>query len=222
MPIEHRVLDANTRDLRPEVLDSSGRLKVMPASYYAQTTVDERAVLGLRTAAYVLPTLELVGWLKLAIGMRTAIEIGAGNGLVAESLGITATDSCMQEREDIALLMKAMGQRPVQYGRNIQRYSAEEALKKYKPKVVVACWVTHKFDERRHEAEGNMDGVVEEDVVANCESYIFIGNKHVHRNKSLWKQPHAYFEPPWLYSRAFNGSADFIAVWGKPPDVAPA
>lgn len=217
--IEARQIDVrNLRNLAGDALDESGRLKVMPASFYASTTVEERAALGTRQAAYVLPTVELVEWLMKAIGGRRAIEIGSGNGVLAEALGIPATDNCMQNRPEISMLYRGMGQAPIKYGRNVQPYPADKALKKFRPQVVVAAWVTHKFDPRRPEAEGNQYGVVEEDVIANCETYIFVGNRHVHRNKSVWNLPHQVFEPPWLYSRAHNGTPEFIAVWGKPVD----
>lgn len=217
--IEVRQIDARgLRDLRKDVLEADGRLKVLPAAFYACTSVDERAALGVRQAAYVLPTVELVNWLKRSIGGRRAIEIGAGNGALAEAVGVTATDNCMQSRPEIAMLYAGMGQPAIKYGRNVQPYAADKALKKFRPRVVVAAWVTHLFDPARPEAEGNQYGVREEDVIAGCETYIFIGNRHVHRNKSIWSLPHRAFEPPWLYSRAHNGSRDFIAVWGKAPE----
>ncbi|GAB3644786.1 hypothetical protein [Ramlibacter alkalitolerans] len=218
MSIEFRRFDPYlTRDLRTEALTARGRLKVLPASFYASTSVEERAVFGARTAAYVLPTTELVEWLRRFIGGRSALEIGAGNGVLAEALGITAADSCMQRRPEIAAYYRALQQPVVQYGANVQERDAQAAVRHYKPKVVVAAWVTHKYEADRHDAGGNQDGVAEEDVIAQCESYVFIGNRHVHRGKSIWKLPHVSFEPPWLYSRAHNGSPDFIAVWGRVP-----
>lgn len=212
-----RIDVGNIRDIGVTALDPKGRLKVMPAEFYAATTVEERAVFGARNAAYLLPTMELVSWLKSAIGQRTAIEIGSGNGVLATALGIPGTDSCLQAQPEIAQLYRSAGQKTVDYGQNVLPYAAENAVKNLRPKVVVAAWVTHKYSELRHEAGGNMFGVIEEDVIASCETYIFIGNSHVHKVKSIWALPHHKIEPPWLYSRAHNGSPEFIAVWGKAP-----
>lgn len=209
-------------DLSPDVLDSRGNLRVMPAEYYAKTSVTARYLLGANYGYYGLPTTELVLWLRELIGTRSAIEVGAGAGTLSAALGIVGTDNCMQQnpilREHYETRLK---QAVVPYGRNVLRMDAAEAVRELKPQVVLACWLTHKFDPARPEAEGNMFGVVEEDLIANCETYVMIGNAHVHRNKSIWRLPHTRVEPPWLYSRAHNGSKDFIAVWGKNQAIPP-
>jgi hypothetical protein len=210
------ILDPNSvRDLAPDVLEADGRPRVMPASFYRQTTVNERALLGARYGLYGLPTQEQVAWLKSTINGRTAIEIGAGNGALADALGIPATDSRMQEDPAIAAHYAALGQTVVKYGDKVEKLDAAEALVKYRPQVVVASWVTHKYLEARHEAGGNMFGIFEESIIAACEAYIFIGNTKVHAGKSIWSLPHVKTEPDWVFSRAVNGSPDFIAVWGS-------
>ncbi len=218
MSIEARTLDLrNIRNIAPLVNDLGGRPRVMPAAFYASTTLEERAAFGVRHAAYCLPTEELVSWLKKLIGNRSAIEIGSGNGVLAATLNIPATDNCMQNRPDIAQYYAALGQPVVKYGPQVVSLAADEAVKLFKPQVVIASWVTHRYDPARHEAGGNQEGVVEEDIIRACETYVVIGNTHVHKAKSIWGLPHIRVEPPWLYSRAHNGSAEFIAVWGKPP-----
>lgn len=212
---------SQVRDITPLIAGEDARLRVMPASFYQGTTKEERGVAGFHTAAYVLPTTELIDWLTVAIAGRRAIEVGAGNGVLAQALGIPATDNRMQEQPSIKAYYKAVGQKVVSYGNNVEAYPAEEAVKVFQPEVVLAAWVTHKFDESRREAEGNMFGVNEEAIVAGCKTYIFVGNTKVHANKSIWSLPHKRFEPPWLYSRAVNGSPDFIAVWGEVPSNWP-
>ncbi|KWU17940.1 hypothetical protein [Burkholderia cenocepacia] len=214
--MEFRVISTeNLRDISELVLDDLKRPKVLPASFYRRITVDERAAFCVRNAIYGLPTSELVQWLRETIGDRSAIEIGAGNGALAEALGITATDSRMQEDPAVQAHYRLMRQASINYGANVERLDAADAVRKYRPNVVVASWVTHMFNPDREEAGGNQMGVVEEDIIANCKTYIFIGNAHVHRHKSIWALPHSKLTPDWLYSRAFNGSPDFIAVWGE-------
>lgn len=213
-----KILD--TRDLRDRSEEmmadrDAGRPRIMPADFYRCTSTNERALIGSRNALYNLPTIELVDWLKAEIGQRSAIEIGAAHGALAGALGIAATDNCMQADPAIAALYAATGQKVITYGPNVFRMAADEAIDYYKPQVVVASWVTHKWREERHEAGGNAVGVDEEAVIDAVESYIFIGNEQVHRNKSIWSRPHRIIYPDWLYSRAHNGSRDFIAVWGK-------
>lgn len=212
------VLDPRSiRDISGLLLDEQGRLKVVPASVLAQTTREERALFGVRHGLYSFPTLELVEHVRTLIGGRKAIEIGAGYGVLAAALGIPATDNRQQEQPDIAAYYAALRQPTVPYGPNVERLDSRQALAKYRPQVVVGCWVTHRYDPRRHEAGGNQDGVVEEEVIDSCEAYVFIGNEKVHAGKSIWSRPHEKMTAPWVYSRAANGSPDFIAVWpGRP------
>lgn len=213
-----RVLDVRgLRDCSADVMADAARglPRIMPADYYRAMSVDERAMLGARNAMYSFPTVELVQWIQDEIGGRSAIEIGSGNGALAAALGIPATDNCMQEDPAIVAVYEAAGQKAIIYGAHVKRMSAAEAVAGYKPQVVVACWVTHLFREDRRSAGGNMFGVDEEALIDACETYIFIGNEQVHRNKSIWDRPHRIIYPEWLFSRAHNGTKDFIAVWGK-------
>lgn len=52
---------------------------------------------------------------------------------------------------------------------------AVSAVQKYKPNVVIGCWVTHVFDERRPDAGGNMFGIDEAKLIATCDEYIVVG-----------------------------------------------
>lgn len=87
------VLDASTiTDISDAVIDETGRPRVLPASFYENTTPEERGLVCHRHGLYCLPTVELADFVRETIGGRTAIEIGAGNGALAEKIGIHATD----------------------------------------------------------------------------------------------------------------------------------
>lgn len=203
------------RDLGDEALISPGRPRIMPASYYRAASLDERVAFCVRNGLYCLPTAELVDWLRNKIAGRTAVEIGAGNGVLADALGIPATDSRLQEDSKIAAVYAAAKQPLVVYGEKVERLNAAEAVERYRPRVVIASWVTHRYRADRPEAGGSMFGVDEEDIIASCEEYIFIGNSRVHAGKSVWALSHERLEYDWLFSRAFNGSPDFIATWSR-------
>ena len=81
--------------------------------------------------------------------------------------------------------------------------------------MVIACWVTHRFDPGAPERGGSSTGVDEADIIAACDEYIFIGNQRVHAHKPIWTLAHERFTPDWLYSRAMNCTPDFIATWSK-------
>lgn len=153
--------------------------------------------------------------LKQVIAGRPTIEIGSGNGVLANALGIQATDNRQQEDGSVRDYYAALQQPTISYGPAVEKVDAAAAVAKYRPSVVVASWVTHRYDPSRHQAGGNEDGVLEESVIEQCDAYVFIGNERVHAGKSIWSIPHEKVTPPWLYSRAWNESQDFIAVWGR-------
>lgn len=198
------------------VFDDTGRLKILPAEFWRQYTQEEIAVFCNRNAIYCVPTAELVGWLQDRIAGRRAIEIGSGNGVLAAALGIPATDNRMQEWPDVAAHYRLIRQPLVRYGDNVERLDAGVALARYRPQVVIAAWVTHKYKSSEHWREGNMHGVEEQKILKRAE-YIFIGHDYVHRNKPILELPHETVEPPWLVSRATSQGKDHIKVWTKKP-----
>lgn len=204
------------RDISPEALDGDGRLKVLPAAYWAGTTPDERALFGVNHGLYSFPTVELVEHLREVIGDRKAIEIGAGHGVLADALGIVATDNFQQRMPKYrAHYEQALRQPIVSYGPNVEDLDAKQAVRRYRPQVVIGCWVTHKYDPKRHFAGGNEIGVDENELLRQVETYVVVGNQKVHRHKAIWAVPHEIEHPDWVYSRAWNGTPDFVARWGQ-------
>lgn len=203
------------RDISPYLLDELGRPRLGAASDLAQTTAQERFLFGVRHGVYSFPTHELRTFLSNRIAGRSAIEIGAGNGVLAAALGIPATDNRQQEEPEFKAYYARLRQPTIVYGDHVEKLDATSAAAKYRPQVVVACWVTHRYREDRHEAEGSMTGIDEEALLDACDEYIFIGNEHVHARKPILQRPHEALTPPWLYSRAINGSRDFIAIWRR-------
>lgn len=207
------ILNRGLREIAPDVLDQDGNLKVMPASYYAGTQREQRSIFGVTHAAYCLPTTELIDWVRNRIGDRRAVEIGSGNGVLARALGIEGSDNWMQTWPEIALHYQEMQQPVIKYGDNVRKMDAITFARLKKPQVIVAAWVTQIYDLANPGAGGNPYGVREQELLKYCEEYIFIGNRKVHGNKPIWRLPHEVIEPPWLYSRAINGSPEFIACW---------
>jgi hypothetical protein len=203
------------RDLSPLALDHDGHIRVLPAAFWAATTVSERGLFGHRHGIYGFPTIELVEHLTEVIAGRPAIEIGAGNGVLAQALDIPATDNRMQIKDRYRRIYEETGQPIVNYGNNIIELDAQAAVRRYKPAVVIGCWVTHKYNLHRHDLGGNEIGIDEADVINNVDEYVVIGNDHVHRQKPTWNLPHTRTHPAFVYSRATNGTRDFIATWSR-------
>jgi hypothetical protein len=168
-----------------------------------------------RHGLYSFATEELCRFLRERVRGRTAIEIGAGHGVLAQALSIPATDNRQQEESAIADHYAALGQPTAPYGAHVEKIDAAAAVSKYRPSVVIACWVTHRFSGDRPELEGSATGVEEGAIIDACDEYIFVGNEDVHARKPIWALPHEKLTPPWLYSRAANGSRDFIAIWRR-------
>lgn len=210
------VIDPNqTRDLAPDALDDAGRLKVLPSAFWAETTLPERAMFGVRHGLYSFPTTELVEHLGNVINGRPAIEIGAGHGVLAEALGIRATDSFQQLNPKYRRVYEAAKQAIVPYGPNVLKYDARDAIEHFEPEVVIGCWVSHRYSPDRHWDAGNEDGVDEEEILRKVATYVAVGNQHVHRGKAIWSQPHELSFPAWVWSRAMSGTPDFVARWDK-------
>jgi hypothetical protein len=187
-------------------------MQILPAAFWASTTTDERALFGINTGIYSFPTIELVERLREIIDGRSAIEIGAGNGVLAEALGIPGTDSYQQVMPEYRLFYDMHGLPIVPYGPNVVEMHASRAVRHHKPQVVIGCWVTHKFKPEEAERGGNEVGIDELDVLQHCASYVFVGHERVHQYSRLWSQKHAIEFPPFVYSRALAGSRDFIAI----------
>lgn len=133
--------------------------------------------------------------------------------MLAAALGIPATDNWMQQDDPYRGIYERIGQAIAPYGPNVVRAHASQAVRLFRPRVVIGCWVTHKYNPARHYAGGNEIGVDEEDILRNCETYIVVGNEQVHEHKAIWSRRHEIEYPPYLYSRALNQGREFIATW---------
>ncbi|EMK1731203.1 hypothetical protein V8N76_004508 [Salmonella enterica] len=165
-------------------------LRPMPMAWWQALSADQRAMIGHVAGLYSFPTLELVETLRGIIAGRESqtIEIGAGNGGLCRALGIRGTDNYHQEGGTLSSqYYDANGVPPVQYGDHVERIQATDAMRKFKPKVVISCWVTHKWDPRRPHLKGNMYGVDEHYILNRCDEYIFIGSgTPSHRHKPIF------------------------------------
>lgn len=208
-----------------ELFDADGVLMSLPSAYWASKSRAEKMLFGHTHGLYAFPTSELVAELHSMIGGRVAIEIGAGNGGIARALAIPATDSHQQSNPAYAAIYELAGQPTVTYGPHVEKLEATLAVAKYAPKVIVAAWVTHLYDPRRHELGGNVVGVDEQNIMEAVDDYIFIGNTAVHATKPLLHDLNAgkitshvvkeYFVgSPMLQSRSSRG-VDFLIRLGR-------
>ena len=210
------ILDARNETKILAKLDKAclrdGRLDPMPAAFYATVPQNDLSIFCVRRGFYCLPTVELIEWLRERIGGRKAIEIGAGNGAIGRALGIPMTDSRQQERPEMAAYYASLGQATVSYPDDVEKLSAAAAVEKYKPEVVIAAWVTHRYYTHSHELGGNQWGVDESRL--RVATYIHVGHEGVHAQKPILKREHETHRLPFLYSRSMT-LKNVVWVWTR-------
>ncbi len=189
----------------------NGNLITKAAEFYEQFDQETISQFCVKYGIYCLPTIELIDWLKKEINSKRTIEVGAGNGCLGRSLQIKMTDSYQQTKPEVVLLYQILKQTPVKYGKDVKKINGLSAVKKYKPKVVVATWITNRWD---HSMEyGNIDGIDETKLISKVKKYIHIGNIDTHGTKKALRKPHKKYQFPWLYSRSMNKKGNIIYVW---------
>lgn len=169
------------------------------------------------TARYGLVTQELVEWLQGVIGGRRAIEVASGQGDLGFALGIPMSDLAIQQR----FYMQSHYGNEVRTNPppDVERIHAMQALAKYKPQVVIASWLTQKYEKGDRNKKGEVvinslpGGVDECKLISQVETYIHIGNIVVHPDKRAFKIPHQEYKFPWLWSRANAPELNRIWVW---------
>lgn len=167
-------------------------------------------------ARYGLPTIETIDWLRQRIAGRSVIEIGAGAGDLCHHLGICGTDSKVQRNNALAIEFYERTHQPrIRYPGWVKEIDAVDAVRHYKPEVVVASWVTHWVDPSRPPPNdaGCMFGVREDQILdLGCE-YIMIGNLAVHQHKPILALPHEELILPFIRSRSARPELDRVFIW---------
>lgn len=197
--------------LNPVLKDEKGNLRPVLSSILEEIPEDHILHWCVRNGVYQIPTVELIDWIRGKIGERSAIEICAGNGAIGRALGIKATDSYMQTLPQVALLYKTLGQATTTLAPEVEKLEALEAVKKYKPQVVVGSYCTQVGSPG--DTEASSFGVDEEAILTYVETYIHVGNQVTHGKKRILKRPHETFQFPWLFGRSFDKKENCIYVW---------
>lgn len=209
----YRIDDCDITYLNEKLLNDKKELRILSSKEYFKIPKEHLQLFAHQNGIYSFPTLELAEWLKVHFDLSRAIEIGAGNGALARHLDIPATDSRLQESEEIGTLYKLIGQPVINYGSNIVRYEATEAIQYFRPETVIAQWVTHRYKAEEHDRGGNMYGVDEKFLIDNVKNYVFIGNTFTHKHKPILKYKHKSYRMPWLFSRSRYPNFNIIHIW---------
>jgi hypothetical protein len=204
-------------ELRTHAKTPAGVLKIMPKDFYRQFEQEALSAFCVEMGCYSLPTVELMNLVNAKImecsPSRHAIEIGSGNGVVGEALGITCTDSWMQDDPTIKAHYEAMRQPTVPYRDHVMRLDALDAVARYKPEVVVASWVTHIYDATLPYRGGNTFGVDEQLLLDRIKRYVFIGNLDTHQHKPILAHKHETIQDDSMFSRSMRPELNALIVW---------
>ena len=199
---------------RKEVMQ--GRfIKVLPADVWRNYNWNVVRQLMHETGTYVLPTQELIDYLKREIGDMRAIEIGAGNGVVGRTLGIPITDSCLQRDNKMVRQYYAIAKQPViDYPKDIIKAEAMKAVIRFRPECVVCCYCTHKWDDKTQ--SGNDWGIDFERLLSSVKKLILVGNRITHMHNPIMKKPHIEERFPGLITRAgIDEVTNCVFIWER-------
>lgn len=161
---------------------------------------------------YTLPTVELIDYLAEIIAGRKAIEIGAGLGVIGRSLGIPVIDNKMQEWPQVKAQYEWMQQPTIQYPADIIEMDAHDAVKHYKPEIVIGSYITHKWLPGM--SSSNQYGVDNLAIARKVDAYYMIGSLTTHMQDPAMKYLDGIERHDFLYTRGGKENS-VIFRWKK-------
>lgn len=203
------------------LLDERSLYKAVPASLLLRLPHNHLQVWAHDHAIYQFVTIEMIGWLREQIGEAKALEICAGNGVIARTLGITGIDSRVQETAYFQRCLKekygpeAEYQQLTRPPKEIKKYEAMEAVRVFRPEIVIGAFVTPKGT-REQSAKGimgNAYGPNMQELLQRVKKCIHFGNRNTHLPNPIYDMPHHELEFPWLVNRSFDQSLNRVWVW---------
>lgn len=199
------------------LLDKDGLPHPVPAELLQKMPYDALRLWANRRGIYQFITCEQVEWTKKLIDGRSAIEICAGHGTLGRALGIPSIDSKLQTRPDMIAKYEKIGAAVIQYPDDVIKMEAIEAIKHYKPAVVVGCYVTQWGPCGMTDTPSSPFGVKEWEFFDHgVNTYIVFGNKNSHANKWIYSIPHVELEYPWLFTRGVDPKLNRVWVFDMP------
>lgn len=204
----------SVKDISSELLRPDGYMQLLPSAFFKKHKWDDFRAFCHIHARYGIHTLEQNIFLCDVLDGRNSIEIGAGAGDLGFHLNIPMTDSRQQERADIKAAYAAMRQPIIKYPKEVKKMDALDAVKKYKPKVVIGSWVTT-YAPHEMPYGSNPFGIKENLILDLVDTFILIGNIDTHGDKPIMKIKHEEYYYDWMVSRGKNQENNRIWIWDK-------
>lgn len=173
---------------------------IKSSGWFDDFTNEEIQVFMYKKNLWVLPTLELIEWLKTYITNKT-IEICSGLGFIGKELNIVTTDSYINE----------LHKPNIKYPLYVEKLSAHQAILKYDPDTIIGGFVTEKS--QIENACFSKFGVNEKDILKKGIKYIMIGNLDAHSSKTICNFKHQEIYLPGLITRYFDQNKNRVYLW---------
>lgn len=187
-------------DIESEAIEN-GSLKILPYDFWNQYSDNKIQQFCLKHALYNIPTVEQVEFLKERIEGKKALEICSGNGVLADSLGIMATDNKIQEQNFIKYIYTQMGQPTIKYGENVLCVDANDVVRKFSPEVIIGAWVSERYSPNYPDAGGNAHGPIQRELIKKVDAYYLIGNLETHAHPAFLESEHTIHRFPMVSRR---------------------
>lgn len=215
--LQVRVLpNVDVSHLSRHLLDDGGRMRLLSAATLREIDPDHLALWCQKNGRYGIPTVELIAFLRDKIGGRSAIEVGSGMGDLGYHLGLRMTDSFVQLRPDMQFLYALMQTAVTRPPPDVEVLDAEAAVEKYRPQVLLASWLTQKYepgDENPPKVGSSIYGPDEKKMLGRVETYLHVGNRITHKDKRILALPHEEHVYPWIVSRAGSQADNVVFEW---------
>lgn len=195
------------------LLDERGIIKLQSADFYKTLEYTDLRVWCICRAIYLIPTIELVEWLKDNFNLGLAIEIGAGNNYLYHHLGIKGIDNYSEQIPAVKLTHELLNQPSTNPPPEVEKLEAIAAIKKYRPETVITSWMTLKCEDPEDVDAGHKYAPDENEILDSGVTYIHIGNESIHGDREIMNKPHETYHFDWLVSRGKYPEKNCIYVW---------
>jgi hypothetical protein len=197
------------------LLDINYHVRAVAAADLREIPHDHLMIWATKNGVYQFATTEMIEWLKNEIGDNKAIEIGAGCGVIARSLGIIGTDSYIQHNKKYKEYYDLIGHEITRPPKDIKKYESLEAVRVFRPHTVVGAFITQ-YGTADDDARGipcAPFGTKEKEMLKKIKKYIHFGNKVTHACKHIYQLPHQELHFDWLFNRALDQSQNRVWIW---------
>lgn len=216
----------STINIKPEYLKIMSNMfikyplnKPVPAGDIKEYPIDCWRILLGTLGVFQLPTIELIDFLNHMITDKTAIEICCGIGTIGKILRIPATDRKLYENingsiahNQILKTETPLNKYTSNFPDHVETLTANQAVEKYNPEVVIGCWVSQKATNK---TIGSMYGVEEDKLLKKVNTYIHCGSSvnSAHYKKKILKYKHYTIRADFLFDRASGRGLSEMKIW---------